>query len=226
MHAAEYAAGARPRLAYHRAMRCAAIAILAACHAQPAPVQSTSPSADATCRDAIEQFVAHLEEIATSAGHETTSDEHAQLRVFRDAVAKRCTEDAWSADAIRCFRDAVTERALTACVDTLTHAQKAKLDEVELPARRPLDDSTRAKHAVQKYAFEAYPAWATQHPDQACPATLAELAPYTDVKQVDPWGHPYKVMCGASLPPDVRGLAAASAGPDGVFDTADDIHSW
>jgi hypothetical protein len=41
------------------------------------------------------------------------------------------------------------------------------------------------------------------------------LAPDADV--VDPWGHPYRIVCGD----DETGVA--SAGPDGAFKTADDI---
>ncbi len=204
-------------------MRVAAIALVLGCHTQPA---STPPAGNA-CSDAAAQLVAHVEQIAAKAGHEATSGDRAMLRAFRDVMTKRCTDDAWSDDAIRCFRDSVEENALVACTDKLSPAQRAKLDQADLPGV-PADDKPKiAKHAVDKYAYEAYPVWSAAHPDQACPATLADLREYTSATDDnDPWGHPYKMMCGPTLPTDAHGLAVASAGPDGVFDTADDIHSW
>jgi hypothetical protein len=204
-------------------MRLAAVALLAACHAQPAP--STPPRN--ACGDATTQLVARIEQLAAKAGHAATSDDRAQLDQFRDAMTTRCTEDAWSDDAIRCFRDSTDETALATCIDKLSPAQRANVDRIEFPARRATDSAAIAKRAVENYAFEAYPMWAAAHPDTACPATLAELREYTSNKDDnDPWGHPYKMMCGASLPMGAHGLAIASAGPDGAFDTADDIRSW
>ena len=84
-----------------------------------------------------------------------------------------------------------------------------------------------AKVDVQKYAFEAYPSWAAAHPEKACPAALAELNEYTNRKDTkDPWGHDFKMMCGATIPPGAKGLAVLSFGPDGKEGTADDIKSW
>jgi hypothetical protein len=87
------------------------------------------------------------------------------------------------------------------------------------------DGAVRAKLLVKKLAFEAYPMWARDHADLACPAAPSDLAKYIDTLD-DPWGHPLRIYCGANLPPGARGFAAASAGPDGAFDTADDIKSW
>ena len=86
----------------------------------------------------------------------------------------------------------------------------------------------QASLLVKKLAFEAYPTWAMKHPEAACPKSAAELAEsFEDKSLKDPWGHEVRTFCGASLPKGARGgFAAASAGPDGAFDTADDIKSW
>ena len=68
---------------------------------------------------------------------------------------------------------------------------------------------------------------ATEHPEKACPTTLADLNAYTNRKDTkDPWGHDFKMMCGATVPPGAKGLAVISFGPDGKEGTADDIKSW
>jgi hypothetical protein len=84
-----------------------------------------------------------------------------------------------------------------------------------------------AKVDVQKYATEAYPSWAAAHPGKECPAALAELNEYGNRKDTkDPWGHDFKMMCGATVPAGAKGLAVLSFGPDGKEGTADDIKSW
>jgi hypothetical protein len=79
-----------------------------------------------------------------------------------------------------------------------------------------------AKLAVEKLAFEEYPMWARDHPELACPASIDDLAKGAK----DAWGNPYKMFCGANLPPGARGLAILSFGPDGKEGTPDDIKSW
>lgn len=85
-----------------------------------------------------------------------------------------------------------------------------------------------AKFDVKRLAFEAYPQWAAAHPDKACPDKLEEFLEYIDKKTTatDPWGHPYKLFCGSSLPPGAMGLAILSLGPDGKEGTGDDVKSW
>jgi prepilin-type N-terminal cleavage/methylation domain-containing protein len=84
-----------------------------------------------------------------------------------------------------------------------------------------------ARIAAHKLADEAYPAWAATNPGKHCPDTLADLAELGNQKTTtDPWGNPYKMLCGASLPPGLRGLAVSSPGEDGKDGTADDIKSW
>ena len=85
-----------------------------------------------------------------------------------------------------------------------------------------------AKRTVDTYAAEAFPQWAMRHPDKACPDRLADLDEYMQgASAVDPWGHPYEMLCGKNLPPGARGgIAVRSVGKDGVAGTADDINSW
>jgi hypothetical protein len=83
--------------------------------------------------------------------------------------------------------------------------------------------NTDASHAVRKLAFESYPMWASRNPDKACPAKIDELE---GGAANDPWGHPFKMFCGANLPPGAKGTAIISFGPDGKEGTADDLKSW
>ncbi|HUJ59104.1 MAG TPA: type II secretion system protein GspG [Kofleriaceae bacterium] len=87
-------------------------------------------------------------------------------------------------------------------------------------AASELDKMEQARMTVSKYAFEAYPEWATQHPDKKCPDRLDELDEYLDGKgKLDPWGHPYEMKC------IDKGIEVISRGPDGEIDTPDDIRS-
>lgn len=80
---------------------------------------------------------------------------------------------------------------------------------------------------VGKYVNEAYPMWAQANPDKVCPPSLEALAEFANGKgNKDPWGQPYRLLCGPTLPPGVSGLAVVSSGPDQQADTADDIKSW
>jgi general secretion pathway protein G len=80
---------------------------------------------------------------------------------------------------------------------------------------------------VKKYAYEAYPSWASSHPDKSCPDKLESLNEYMNNKDIkDPWGQNYKMMCGQNLPAGAKGLAVMSNGEDGKEGTADDVKSW
>jgi len=84
-----------------------------------------------------------------------------------------------------------------------------------------------AQHDEQKLVYEGYPLWAQQHAEEQCPKSVDELADNTSVLgSTDPWGHSYKMFCGANLPPGAKGVAILSLGPDGVEGTDDDIKSW
>lgn len=85
-----------------------------------------------------------------------------------------------------------------------------------------------AARTAKKLAWEAYPEWLAAHPDRECPAKLADVVGRADIATTDPWGHPYKMMCGKrNLPHGAKGgLAVLSLGEDGQEGTADDIKSW
>src|SRR5437667_288484 len=77
-----------------------------------------------------------------------------------------------------------------------------------------------AHQQVQKYANEAYPMWQRAHPDKACPDSFSDLNEYMNGHSgLDPWGNPYKLMCGPNLPPGAKGIAVMSLGRDGVDGT-------
>lgn len=101
------------------------------------------------------------------------------------------------------------------------------LRDVLAPTRGCLPKADVARATVTKYAGEAFPLWAMDHADRACPATLTELARQVAIRdERDPWGHPYRMYCGATLPPGALGIGIASDGPDGMDWTADDVKSW
>lgn len=85
-----------------------------------------------------------------------------------------------------------------------------------------------ARATVEKYAYEAYGSWAQAHPDKGCPDQLRDLNEYMNNSDInDPWGNPYKLLCGTTLPAGVKtGIAVYSLGEDQKEGTCDDIQSW
>ena len=84
-----------------------------------------------------------------------------------------------------------------------------------------------AKDTVRMYVFEAYPQWSAANPSKQCPDDLSALNEYMNNKNTnDPWGNPYKMLCGQNLPSGAKGIAVMSAGEDGKEGTDDDIKSW
>ncbi|TMQ11842.1 MAG: prepilin-type N-terminal cleavage/methylation domain-containing protein [Deltaproteobacteria bacterium] len=87
--------------------------------------------------------------------------------------------------------------------------------------------SKTTKIKLNQYANEAFPQWAAAHPDKGCPDKLTDLNDFMNSNDAnDAWGRPIKMMCGASLPPGVKGLATLSMGEDGKEGTEDDVKSW
>jgi prepilin-type N-terminal cleavage/methylation domain-containing protein len=85
--------------------------------------------------------------------------------------------------------------------------------------------TTRLK--LNKYAFEAYPAWSAAHPEKDCPDRLADLSPFMNSDDTnDAWGTSITMLCGVNLPPGAHGFAVVSAGEDHKPGTDDDLHSW
>jgi general secretion pathway protein G len=79
--------------------------------------------------------------------------------------------------------------------------------------------------AVSKYVNETYGDWAMNHTGKQCPESISELAE-TPKDAQDPWGNPYKLICGTNLPPGAKHIAVYSMGEDGKDNTCDDIQSW
>ena len=69
---------------------------------------------------------------------------------------------------------------------------------------------------------ETYPRWALRNTDPACPAIGDLIAMLDNEGNTDPWGNPYVLTCttGSKNPILIR-----SAGPDGNYESADDILS-
>lgn len=89
-------------------------------------------------------------------------------------------------------------------------------------ARREL-----AAAAVAKIVNEAYPMWAQANPDKQCPASMEALLDFSNSKvNRDPWGKPYRLLCGPDAPTGVVGIAVVSNGPDQREGTEDDVKSW
>ncbi len=91
------------------------------------------------------------------------------------------------------------------------------------PMFDPAKEDT-AVTTIKKLAGSAFSEWSRAHPDKPCPDGIDELA---GGKSKDPWGRPYRIYCGATLPSGVDAkLAVASDGPDGKPGTDDDVRSW
>ncbi|MBA3821590.1 MAG: hypothetical protein H0X17_22090 [Deltaproteobacteria bacterium] len=121
---------------------------------------------------------------------------------------------------LACVMGALTAIAIGGAIVILATAPGA--------SARPGDDAARvasAREVAERYAFEAYPSWAAENFDRTCPVRLAELDDYAarrgSLAARDPWGTAYRLRCG----PGVVGIHVGSAGPDGRFDTSDDVAS-
>ncbi|HEX4421904.1 MAG TPA: hypothetical protein VH165_28525 [Kofleriaceae bacterium] len=79
---------------------------------------------------------------------------------------------------------------------------------------------------LKRIAYEGFPVWSMAHPDLACPRSVRVLVDEIGGDTtLDAWGHPMDFRCGGDLPPGVKGIWIRSAGPDGDFDTDDDLTS-
>jgi len=91
-----------------------------------------------------------------------------------------------------------------------------------LPRGWPESQSDKVRLLVHRYAYEAFPQWAIDHIDAHCPKSLDELSPLLQRESsLDAWGTPLEMRCGEPI----RGAYIRSAGPDGRFETSDDITS-
>jgi len=165
----------------------------------PAPASALDPAKQlagaAACRAAIDH---------AAAVSKVTDKEEV------DELVGLCTQS-WPRAATDCVLATPDEQGLDACDKLIPRPESH------------LTDEQRTKKMVQQIAYEAFPIWATVHPDESCPASLDE---FEDVPAKDPWGKPFRTYCGSTLPPGVKGFGVVSAGPDQKFDTLDDIKSW
>jgi hypothetical protein len=77
-----------------------------------------------------------------------------------------------------------------------------------------------AHDTVIRYALHAVPTWRSARSRQACPTHVDELEVYlARSSTIDPWGRSYQIACSGNA------AWARSAGPDGTFDTIDDVRS-
>ncbi len=156
-----------------------------------------------SCEEAIHKAAKRISQLASL-------DETSQ------AVAQ-CIKDQWPAEQRTCVAGARDQPELRACM--MPHAANA-------PQMMGAPPAELAKVKAKKYVVEAYPQWSAAHPDKVCPDKLEELNAYMNDKDtLDPWGRPYRMMCGPTLA-GAKGLAVISAGEDGKGGTADDIKSW
>ncbi len=82
----------------------------------------------------------------------------------------------------------------------------------------PPDPRTAATPGISA-VLEAFSHWAPDHAGAPCP-TVDTLGVAAD----DPWGHALRVTC--TDQPGDQIVGVLSSGPDGTFETDDDIASW
>lgn len=91
--------------------------------------------------------------------------------------------------------------------------------------RRPAKQQV-ARRAMQELAG-GYASWAKANPGKSCPADAGELGRAIGrAPAEDPWGKPYRVLCGSSVPPQAGAVGLFSSGPDQLPNTSDDVRSW
>jgi hypothetical protein len=112
-------------------------------------------------------------------------------------------------------------RCTLALTVALSACGKSDISRLEL-SRREL-----ARSVVEDYAEEGYPVWAMGRQNKGCPS-IADLdeALFRQGPNKDPWGRPYRILCGAELPAGAYGIGVYSVGADGKDRTDDDIKSW
>jgi general secretion pathway protein G len=91
------------------------------------------------------------------------------------------------------------------------------------------ESKVKTAHAIaKKFAYEAYPQWATANTSKSCPDDLKALTKYMNSEDTnDPWGQPYVMVCGDSAGENVPGgFGVMSNGEDKKAGSGDDIKSW
>jgi hypothetical protein len=83
-----------------------------------------------------------------------------------------------------------------------------------------------AARAIHLFVSTAFPEWQKANPGKSCPEEVEDLAALARASPIDPWGRPYRLLCGPALPNGARGVGVMSLGRDGKANTADDVKSW
>lgn len=101
-------------------------------------------------------------------------------------------------------------------------ALAARIDVFGAPRSSRVNETTAAIRTVE----QALVHWQADNATASCPADAATLASenYLVHAPRDAWGHPLHFDCPGQHNRD--GADVSSAGPDGVFGTADDLRSW
>jgi general secretion pathway protein G len=92
------------------------------------------------------------------------------------------------------------------------------------------DAERQTAHAMTRQIEAGYARWRLSNQAE-CPAALTdlneELGRHAHQGLDDPWGHPYVMKCGDSLPPGCdRSFCVYSLGADGKDGSDDDVKSW
>jgi hypothetical protein len=74
----------------------------------------------------------------------------AMMQKMADLGVKRCTEDKWSADAVKCMLDAKTMTDAQGCYDKLTPAQQEKMNKEAEALGRGAHDSAGSGGSGQR----------------------------------------------------------------------------
>ena len=82
---------------------------------------------------------------------------------------------------------------------------------------------------LSRAMYDSFPSWLAQHPGRWCPDSVRELLSASlrpgaqrSVTNLDSWNHPMEIRCGVAL--SGHTIQLRSPGPDGIFDTRDDLY--
>lgn len=78
------------------------------------------------------------------------------------------------------------------------------------------------KRFTDRLVDETYPRWAIRNTDKTCPAIGDLIALLDNEGNTDPWGNPYVLTCKEG---SKSSILIRSAGPDGNYESSDDILS-
>jgi hypothetical protein len=110
-------------------------AVVLGCSHASSPAATTPPqSAAATQPSPCDQLATHVVSLIPAASGAPQD----KVAVLHDAIAIRCSQDQWSADAQKCFIAGSAADSLDSCAKLLTQAQYAALEHDAKAAVEPL----------------------------------------------------------------------------------------